>query len=687
MNLRKAAAIVIPILATASALGFIVCGTPDPNATSSQGHTFGASAPSPTGAGPVYSNKGFTTIGSGTFSPFILGKEPIFPSGQIDAGTCTTIYVDPSRVIFGEGVSDDVLVAIRDLGDTTAPPGNWRLEFLGGGNGTTVVTSDGGLVGTILLANPSPLLVDASVQWVQPDAGLLAIQICAPITSYANLSVSGIHTLPQFQGTNPTLLDGGGHYVLSAYPASFIYVLAQAETFVIATTYSDMTNATGANIGPFACDPFVVSDTHLALCTLEAGTYDGGPDASLTVSVTSPTSPVPCPGCLNAVTSMIQSCSPTSGGYSGGNLITCTANIGLAAADAGSITMVGIPCGDASILSDTQFNCYTGLYDGGLPEAGAVTIQTPDNTAPLQNGYTYTTDPAPTVASIIPDKGNTGTILTVGGVFQGATTGNSSATVCGISATLSAISMTSATVTVPAGVTIATSAYCPVAITSPFGTGSLSKYWQACAGFFVNYDFSWGATVDYQGNWPTLAPQGGQTAPASVSNYAGSGELALLFDGGGNGLGMSLVTGTNAPFTASFIGDCTGTVAGGQAIFGQTEVPGALAYCTTNPQWHIGSQGKEFAVTNVVMRSPAIIESTYNGPDGSVIFNGGSPTYGPTGDAGYTSGAWTIGTLAGGTTLPLNGHVMAVQIFSNTLSPTCQANEAAYASLKAPSIP
>lgn len=272
----------------------------------------GAFVPNPTTNGPLYVNQGELTAGSGNFSNFLLGKEPVLASGPIDAGACTTMLLDPSRVACGETVADDALVEIKIVGDLNAPAFFTKLEFLGGGNCSTgaLATADGGTVGTVIAAPVyPPLLIDASAAWSPVSDGGLALQVCSPgtATTYANVSLSAVHALPQFQGTSATQLDAGGHYVLSPYPNTVPVVIDGGANYTFVTTYGDMVGATGGSfsngVSTFTCSTFTIINEHLATCVLATGIYDAGTgaDASLTVAVAGASnSPAACPGCATA---------------------------------------------------------------------------------------------------------------------------------------------------------------------------------------------------------------------------------------------------------------------------------------------------------------------------------------------------------------------------------------------------
>lgn len=322
----------------------------------------GSFVPNPTNAGPLYVKNGELTAGAGNFTQFLLGKEPVLSSGPIDAGACTTMVLDPSQVACGEAVADDALVEIKILGDLNAPPLFTKLEFLGGGNCSTgtITTADGGTFGSVIAAPVyPPLLIDASASWsVVSDAGL-AVNLCSPgtATTYANISLSAVHALPQFQGTSTTQLDAGGHYVLAPYPSTVPVVIDGGAAYTFVTTYGDMVGATGGSFSngsaTFTCSTFTIINEHLATCVLATGLYDAGTgaDASLTVAVAGASnSPAACPGCATAtvvaaaptVTAMVPAETSSAGGETvaiiGANFVNGTTTFKFGANAATSVT-------------------------------------------------------------------------------------------------------------------------------------------------------------------------------------------------------------------------------------------------------------------------------------------------------------------------------------------------------------
>lgn len=398
-------------------------------------HKYGSFVPIVGPPGIVFTNGNNQTSNAAPVSGVMALKEgQNLVTGPIDAGTCTTLLVDPSIAACGEGVFDDFLVCQKILGDLTNAIWCEKLEMLGGGScsSTAVLATDGGTAGAVTYGPvSSPTLIDASATITQPDAGLIAVQFCAPgtATTYGIFSQSEVHVLPAFQGTSTVQIDAGGHYVLAPNPNTLSQIVdsgSGGQVLSLYTTYGDMSPgvATGASFSngvlTINCSPFTAVNEHWALCNIPNGIYDAGSnDASFTVSVASTTNPSPCAGCLTLAPSAppptITSIVPNTGSAAGGTPSTITGTgfiIGATTLAINGQAMTSVSCS-----SSTSCTATTPAYTGSATGSGATGY-----------GVAVTTAGGTATGSTIPSEfWYTSSAITYDGVWQADTLGSGNA--------------------------------------------------------------------------------------------------------------------------------------------------------------------------------------------------------------------------------------------------------------------
>jgi hypothetical protein len=159
---------------------------------------------------------------------------------------------------------------------------------------------------------------------------------------------------------------------------------------------------------------------------------------------------------------VITSISPVSGPTTGGTALTI---YGYNFLGATSVTVDGVACTSVAVAA-TVITCVTPIGAVGTAEVVVTTPLGSNTTTGTQNDYTYTTSTGPTVTSVSPASGPTGTTITVYGTnFTGAT----SVTVGGVSASFTTNSSTQITATVPAGLS---AGVVDVRVTTPNGTSA-----------------------------------------------------------------------------------------------------------------------------------------------------------------------------------------------------------------------
>ena len=159
---------------------------------------------------------------------------------------------------------------------------------------------------------------------------------------------------------------------------------------------------------------------------------------------------------------VITSISPVSGPTTGGTALTI---YGYNFLGATSVTVDGIACTSVAVAA-TVITCVTPIGAVGTAEVVVTTPLGSNTTTGTENDYTYTTSTGPTVTSVSPASGPTGTTITVYGTnFTGAT----SVTVGGASASFTTNSSTQITATVPSGLS---AGVVDVRVTTPNGTSA-----------------------------------------------------------------------------------------------------------------------------------------------------------------------------------------------------------------------
>jgi formylglycine-generating enzyme required for sulfatase activity/CxxC motif-containing protein (DUF1111 family)/subtilisin-like proprotein convertase family protein len=233
----------------------------------------------------------------------------------------------------------------------------------------------------------------------------------------------------------------------------------------ITITGTNLTGASSVTIGGVAATSVsVVNST-----TVTAVTPAGAAGAQ-SVSVTTPSGTASLAGAFTyqaASPPTIASVTPNAGGLAGGTAITIT---GTNLTGTSSVTIGGTAATSVSVVNATT---VTAVTPAGTAGAKTLSLTTPGGTANLSNGFTYVA--APTVTSITPNSGATtgGTAVTISGAgFTGAT----GVSIGGVAATsVVVVNATTITANAPA---LSAGVY-TVAVTTPYGSGSLANAYTA----------------------------------------------------------------------------------------------------------------------------------------------------------------------------------------------------------------
>jgi hypothetical protein len=339
-----------------------------------------------------------------------------------------------------------------------------------------------------------------------------------------------------------------------------------------------------------------------------------------------------------------------------------------------------ITVGGASITPvATSSTTATGTIPSGGSDGAQDVVITVDGKSVTGSGaYTFIGLPAPTLSAMVPDLGNTGTVVTLwGSALSGATV-----TVGGIAATIATNTGSSITLTIPAGLTAGN--YYATAVTTAGGTATLGNGsttgYAAFPPLIYNWDASTGFTpgasahcLDYQsGATADTAIVGGTTAPTAAANYNGSGLQAMALAGqGSQGLSILNTVIAPSPIWGLWVGDADTTITSivAEQNFGNS--PGGPRFITLGGNAKIDDEatgGPVIGAGPTPMNAPGAALAVWNGASSETWANGGSHVTGS-----LNASCSFDGTLMGIGNRPysnnsMRGHIAQLLYGTGTLS-------------------
>ena len=440
---------------------------------------------------------------------------------------------------------------------------------------TNTDTQFGTLTNGYTYTNPAP-----TVSTISPNTGITAGGTAVTITgtgflSGATVSLGGtlatgvtVVSSTSITATTPADAVGAVNVVVTNTDTQF-GTLTNGYTYTSnpAPTVSTISPNTGTTAGGTAVT--ITGTGFLAGATVSlGGTAATGVTVVSSTSITA-TTPADAVGAVNVVVTntdtqfgsltngytytnpapTVSTILPNTGTTAGGTAVTITGTGFLSGA---TVSLGGTSATGVTVVRSTSITATTPAHAVG--SVNVVVTNTDAQFGTLTNGYTYTSNPAPTVSTILPNTGTTagGTAVTITGTgfLAGATV-----TLGGTSATgVTVVSSTSITATTPA-----------------HGAGAVNVV-------VTNTDTQFGSLTNgytYTNPAPTvstISPNTGTTAGGTAVTITGTGFLsgATVSLGGTSATGVTVISSTSITATtpAHAVGAVNVVVTNTDAQFG-----------------------------------------------------------------------------------------------------------------------